>query len=500
MKYCLGWERLRGYQKRAVDELVNGGKVGLWVGAGLGKTSSILAALHAADIPPPWLFVTRAIGRHAFPRDAAWTLGPDYVPGVLWAGKQRSKEGVHRNGTYTDLEILMSERLACVTNYDILGKRLEELLEYPWNALVLDEAHAVKGGYQRVEKKGDGTPHLTRYHHARTLVRNVQFRRGIVWEMTATPIRNRRIDLWAQLDFVLPGEFGPAVDWYEAEHRVEHSRAKSFARRFCDANTNNEWGAIDLTGQSRTEELNHRCRKHFVIITRDEIAHELPKRQRDVSVVPVDRTTRRYLGGGVEEALARAALAKLPLALELMASYLEDGGKVLLSVNRKSLVGEVALAASQYIDSSKVSRKVRERCGVESTSGDEPIMPRVEKLTKFNMRDGMGVMVATMDSMSESIDLHYVDAAIVVMLPYAPGTIDQFEGRFARLGGKPCTIHYLVAEETVDERIRELLLDKLGDIVDVGTDTAGIETARDDLRDCYNEEKILADLNAWLEG
>lgn len=492
-----GWGRLREYQRRAVEELVSGRRVGLWMGAGLGKTGCVIAALYARDVPLPWLFVTRAIGRHAFPRDASWVIGPDYAPGILWGESQKTVDGAHRNGTYSDLGLLMTERVACVTNYEVLAARVDELIKYPWGAVVFDEVHAMKGGYQRQAVKGDGTLHKTRYHHAKHLVTTVRRRGAVIWELTATPIRNRRIDLWAQLDFVLPGAFGPAVNWLEASDRVPHEHARSFARRYCDAHID-QWGAINTNGTSMSTELNERCRKHFVLITRDEVADELPKMQRDVRVVPVDKNTRRYLGGGPEEALARAAVAKIPSALELMSDYLEAGGKVLLSVNRKRLVGEVALAASRYIDSKAVSRKVREHCEVESVDGDMPLQPRVAKLTAFNKRADMGVMVATMDSMSESIDLHYVDAAIVIMLPYAPGNIDQFEGRFARLGGKPCTIHYLVAEETVDERIRELLLDKLGDVVEVGTDTAGIATARNDLRDCYDAEQILADLNDWL--
>ena len=54
------------------------------------------------------------------------------------------------------------------------------------------------------------------------------------------------------------------------------------------------------------------------------------------------------------------------------------------------------------------------------------------------------------------------DAAFFVMLPYTPGQLRQWEGRFARLGQKrPVTIYYVIAEGTVDEHIADILVSKL---------------------------------------
>jgi hypothetical protein len=61
-----------------------------------------------------------------------------------------------------------------------------------------------------------------------------------------------------------------------------------------------------------------------------------------------------------------------------------------------------------------------------------------------------------------SINLQDTDVAFVVMLPWTPGDIRQWEGRFARHGQlRPVLIRYLIAEGTADEHVASLLIEKL---------------------------------------
>jgi hypothetical protein len=63
------------------------------------------------------------------------------------------------------------------------------------------------------------------------------------------------------------------------------------------------------------------------------------------------------------------------------------------------------------------------------------------------------------------------DAALFVMLPYTPGQVRQWEGRFCRLGQKrPVTIYYVVAEGTVDEHVADILIRKLPAVEKVAKD------------------------------
>jgi len=502
------------------------------------NTAEALAALYIADVGFPWLIVTRAIGRHVWPRDARWVLGPDFVPGVLWAGSTRSKTGYHADGSYTSLDLAMSECLAVVTNYEVLAARAPELLSVPWKAMVLDESHHVKGGFLPPQFKRDGKLHRTRYHHAKDLAINVHYRGGMVMPVTATPIANRRNDLWSQLDLALPGpifasrseayaalsklnqkrraagkpwlsrklvyetpnglfalfgEFGPALVYGELEH--PSAEAVSFLRRYCDAHEGT-FGGVDSSGESNTAELRARIGRRFIRLSREEVQAELPALQRDVRTVTPAEEPKLFLGGGYENALARAALVKQPFAVEMALDYLANGDKVLIATNRRKLAHMMRDAVEKA--RRNLPAKIRDELWIESVTGETEVRSRVALLNSFNETSKPACMCATTDCLSETINLHYVPGAIVAGLPITPKLIGQFEGRFGRLGGIPCTVHYLVAEGTIDEEIRRTLLDKLSDVCETGTDTSGAGTARTDLANMRDEEEIIAGLRAWL--
>ena len=63
------------------------------------------------------------------------------------------------------------------------------------------------------------------------------------------------------------------------------------------------------------------------------------------------------------------------------------------------------------------------------------------------------------------------DAALFVMLPYDPGQLRQWEGRFTRRGQvRPVVIYYVIAEGTVDEHVAGILIDKLPAVATVAKD------------------------------
>jgi hypothetical protein len=405
------------------------------------------------------------------------------VPGILWAGKERG-EGHHQDGSYTSLSLALSENLGVVTNYDVLSKRVNELLEVSWGALVLDEAHAIKGGYLPKRRKRDGTIHLTRYHHVLSLAQKIKGLGGPVWELTATPILDRRRDLWAQLNIVLPGVFGSSY---------------SFTRRYCDAKPN-QWGGWDTSGKSNTEELAERLSRHFVLTTRAQVASELPALQRDLRLVSTNvDTDLTSLGGGIERAIDRAAHLKKSAVYDLALEYLASGLKILVATSRKRLVHTMYRDVDQSKFKQRLPRQIRESLKIYCVTGDIEPRKRGLILKEFNQGSGPAITIATLQSLQETINLHFVDAVLVAALPYTPGSIDQFEGRFARLGGTPCTIHYLIAQGTIDEKIRSLLLDKLKDVVEAGTDTSGKNGALEELEGKAHEQEILSQLNRWLK-
>ncbi|MDQ3764287.1 MAG: DEAD/DEAH box helicase, partial [Actinomycetota bacterium] len=77
-----------------------------------------------------------------------------------------------------------------VTTYATATRDIDELAEYRWNRVVLDEAQAVKNSLSRGAKA----------------VRRLEARHRIA--LTGTPVENRLAELWAIMDFLNPGLLG----------------------------------------------------------------------------------------------------------------------------------------------------------------------------------------------------------------------------------------------------------------------------------------------------
>ena len=107
---------------------------------------------------------------------------------------------------------------------------------------------------------------------------------------------------------------------------------------------------------------------------------------------------------------------------------------------------------------------------------------------------GPCVLVGTGDAFGESVNMQDTDAALFVMLPYTPGQIRQWEGRFCRLGQKrPVTIYYVICEDSIEEHIAEILINKM-DAVERIVDDAELAEAAGAIGGTDNEEELMASI------
>jgi superfamily II DNA/RNA helicase len=102
------------------------------------------------------------------------------------------------------------------------------------------------------------------------------------------------------------------------------------------------------------------------------------------------------------------------------------------------------------------------QCPIWSWTGSDTPEDRELMRRSYMASPGPAVLIATGESSGEGIDLQDVDLAILAMLPYTPGQVIQYEGRWIRLGMKrPVLIRYFIAEGTIDEHVAAILLGKL---------------------------------------
>lgn len=454
-----GWDKAWPFQREAAALLASKQRVGLWCSTGIGKTFMLLLAWALRGYPSPILFVTKALGRHVFTRDATWGLGADYAPGIVWAGSVHPP-GIHNTfgrRTYTSIDAALSESIGVSTNYDVLESRFAELVKVPWKAIVFDEVHEIKGGH-KPPKMRNGKLHRLRYHFCRALADSVRARGGIVMSGTATPIIDRRRDLFAQVDVVLPNLLGSA--W-------------NFLTHFCDGRIG-QWGGLVANGETNTEELDVLLKNRFVIIKRSDVADQMPPISRDVTIVPFDGELTKYQGGSIETALDRAAEMKVPAVLDAAADALSSGLKVLWVTTRRRIAHRISVTVSEDKFAARLPREVRESLWVKCVTGEMAAAQRVSVIEEFNAkREGPAIIVATLGSLRDSVDLQQTDLVLVGAFPDSPGALIQLDGRFSRLNGRPVSMRYFVAERTIDEFYKMRIIDKMDDLVTLGAETQG---------------------------
>lgn len=285
---------------------------------------------------------------------------------------------------------------------------------------------------------------------------------------TATPVFNRRPDLWGQLDLIEPwawGTFG------------------TFAHRYCDAKPG-EYGGLDTRGLSNCDELRERLAyvMHHVPVAVARASLPAKRRQvwyisREDQVQPTggwQKIIKAAEGRGgttlLEVRLSMAASAKRKALVGQIAEHVRNGDKSVVFTARVRDCEELAEAVS----------KIQEGLTVFCGHGDHSQEERHAMLARYVEHPGPCILVGTGEAWGTGIDgLQCTDAVFFAMLPYTIGQLDQQEGRFTRHGQRgPVLIYYPIAEGTADEHLADILLDKLDGVESV-VKADGVEGVRD---------------------
>ena len=323
------------------------------------------------------------------------------------------------------------------------------------DSIVFDEIHCAKNP-KRVfavmsasgEKQWKSRENISA--NASELSKNSNRRLGL----TATPIPNRPRDLWAQLDLVEPWQWGTF---------------HQFGVRYCGGFEDTYGWKYD--GLSNSDELNSRLKLVKHKTSQKAMAANLPPKRRQV--VHLSQEEQNRPAGGFKREIQKAS--KMGNHEGLFELYLQEAATrkqkyVIERVTEAARCGQrVAVFTGRRKDSEEIADKVQKHFSKEGVTaqvwwahGGLSTEKRDEIRGEYMSSNGAAVLIAPGDSMGESINLQKTDLALIVMLPWTPRQIRQWEGRFIRLGGdRPVLISYVIAEGTVDEDVTEVLLDKL---------------------------------------
>ena len=190
---------LRPYQQRGLSWLAFLSSLGLGScladDMGLGKTVQLLALeatqrFHHADTAPTLLICPMSLVANR-QREAAKFAPALRVYAHHGAARLHGEELAEQLDA-TDL---------IVTTYATAARDMDELAEYQWNRVVLDEAQAVKNSLSRGAKA----------------VRRLDAEHRVA--LTGTPVENRLAELWSVMDFLNPGLLGSS-EAFKARYAV----------------------------------------------------------------------------------------------------------------------------------------------------------------------------------------------------------------------------------------------------------------------------------------
>jgi len=316
-----------------------------------------------------------------------------------------------------------------IINYDILSAWKKTLSDHQFEVLIADECH-----YFRTTK-------AQRTKAIKAIAKPIPHR--IL--LSGTPAENRPSELYNAFQMISPNLF-PSF-W-------------KYAHRYCGARHNGfGW---DFTGASNTAELNGIITNTIMIRRlKSEVMKELPEKM--YSFLPLEIDNRQeydevfnhfeeeaksdsktaVMLQAVEALKQTAVEGKLKTAISWIENFLDSGEKLVVFCHHKFVV-EALMTAFE-------TRVIK-------IDGSVSAENRNEAVKRFQDDPSIRLFVGNMQAAGTGITLTAASNVAFLELPWTPGMLSQCEDRCHRIGQKNAVqIHYLLAVNTIEEKIAKLL-------------------------------------------
>lgn len=453
----------------------------LWWPGGAGKTFSlILWLIYCRRLPA--VIVTKAAAR------GQWkTQIERFTTPRPWVAYPKSSKEARKQPTleeYVAACYTQGKRPVIILSWPTLGawsQRVAALCQQTYGGFSVgfDESHIGKS-YRRkkatLERDGSTTfEDLGNLSDVASKLSGWATRRLCT---TATPVKDRFRDLWAQADLTEPGCYGGFSRW---------------SKRYTDARPG-AFGGMDTRGESNVDEFLQRISFSVHRTTFRETHGSLPPKRRQSIYIPPEEQNRGWtaakLNAELKKAAPRGATAimevqlsyasslKRDVAVDLIVDAMLAGQKVLVLDTRTENVDTLYAAVTKAcakIFAGKNSPLLL--AGYGSGGGPHQTSPEARERMRVAYWDSEGAtcLIGTGDAWGTAYDLHDTDIAIFMSRPWTGGDFHQWEQRVSRQGQKrPVLILFPVAEGTVDEHVIGRLIEKLPAMEKVAGD---VETA-----------------------
>ena len=430
---------LLDFQREGLDFLMkSSGNALLADEMGLGKTVQTLAYLSKEKNAFPALVIAPLVTLTNWQREIEKFLKKKSRNGKVLDHDHPSSVMI-RNGKQNDI----GEYDFYIINYELLHKRLPDLLKLNIRAVICDEVQHLRSKttqkYAAVKKLAakDG----------------IKFRVGL----SGTPIYNRGSEIWPIVDILKPGLLGSF---------------KEFCEYFCYVNEKGK--AIVL--ENKRESLRDQLTKHVMLRRKkSDVLKELKDKVRYPEIIAADEKfykdeldkiwrkleeEQKYAQTAfdksasyhraIESERQAAGLAKLKHVTNFVNDIMEIEESVVVFCHHRAIHDLLHQHLAKYNPASII--------------GGQTDKHRDSEITRFQSGDTK-LMIAGLRAGNVGINLTTASYVIFAELDWSPAIHRQAEDRLHRIGQKNTVFaYYLVGNGTLDEHVVDILTDKTFEI------------------------------------
>lgn len=372
----------------------------------------------------------------------------DYPNEVILLEGPVIKRAETLNSWPSNLKILQ----VAVVNYESSWRLEEEIKKWNPDMVIYDECHKLSNPGTRQSK------------FASKMVKKCKYRLGL----TGTPITNSPLSLYGQYRAIDPSIFGSSFFAFKARYAVtggfNGKQVIAFknlpdltekAHRIAYRVKKNE--CLDLpeyVDQTLYCDLEPKARDIYEQMRKESVAEISAERVVTASnvltkLLRLSQLTGGFIGDGTG-LIEQVSRAKLSLFEEI----LDD----LLSIPKnKVTVFARFIPEMRAIENLFINKKI----GYAKIAGNVPMKDRGEEVRRFQNNEDCRVFLGQEACSGLGITLHASSTEILYSLSYSSAELEQVKARIHRPGQvNKCTYIFLVAKDTVDEKILKILLQK----------------------------------------